>query len=396
MGKIVCEVCGAAYPETSSRCPVCGSVCYSTPEPVVDVVETEQEQPRPAPKRNTTPNQNRRKKRGKKNAKRVQLIAICTGVLILLVLLIALLVSSCNAGAEYTPTEPATEPTTAPTQPPLNIPCTDIILNMPAITLAELGQQANIGAVAMPEGTTDDIFYASSDPMVVTVDENGELTAVAIGTAEITVTCGDITKICTVTCDWEEIIEQPTLPPEPLVLNRSDITFSKKGETWQLYSGPIDISLITFSSDNDKVVTFVDGVVTAVNRGTVKVYAEIGDQKVSCIIRCAFPADTTDEGNGGVEEDNGTSDTVTYEVHSMYGKLLQDDDGMYDVTIPTGSSLKLYLKGSNGAIIPMDWTASTEGVVTIDGTKITGVARGSTTITATYGGTEYKCIVRIN
>ena len=83
-------------------------------------------------------------------------------------------------------------------------------------------------------------------------------------------------------------------------------------------------------------------------------------------------------------------------VYNRNDKLLQDDDGMYDVTIPTGSSLKLYLKGSNGAIIPMDWTASTEGVVTIDGTKITGVARGSTTITATYGGTEYKCIVRIN
>ncbi len=398
MGKIVCEVCGAAYPETSSRCPVCGSVCYSTPEPIADVVTPEQEKPHREPNRNPKPNQPHRRKRGKKNTKLVQFIAISSALLILLILLIALLVSSCNSDTGNAPTVPTTDPTTAPTEAPTDVPCTDIILGRLEIKLTELGQTSRVYATRVPEDTTDFIRFSSSDPTVVTVGEAGELTAVGIGTAEIMVTCGDITKICTVVCAWEDVTEPPTLPAEPLVLNDADldITFSREGESWVLYNGPIDISLITFTSDNDNVATFVDGVVTAVNRGTIKVHAQIGDQKVSCIIRCAFDANNTNQGNGGVQEDNGSSDTVTYEVHSPYGKVPQGTDGIYDVTIVAGSSLKLYLKGSNGTIIPLDWTANKEGIVTIEDSYITGVTKGRTTLTATYGGIEYKCIVRIS
>ena len=27
MSKIICDICGTSYPETSEQCPICGTVC---------------------------------------------------------------------------------------------------------------------------------------------------------------------------------------------------------------------------------------------------------------------------------------------------------------------------------------------------------------------------------
>ena len=48
----------------------------------------------------------------------------------------------------------------------------------------------------------DNIAWTSSDEAVATVDANGVVTAVAPGTATITVTAGELTATCTVKCDW--------------------------------------------------------------------------------------------------------------------------------------------------------------------------------------------------
>ena len=48
----------------------------------------------------------------------------------------------------------------------------------------------------------DSIGWTSSNEAVATVDANGVVTAVAPGTATITVTAGEVSAACTVTCDW--------------------------------------------------------------------------------------------------------------------------------------------------------------------------------------------------
>lgn len=53
----------------------------------------------------------------------------------------------------------------------------------------------------------DTLTWTSSDEAVATVDANGLITAVAPGTAVITVTAGDATATCTVTCDWVVVID---------------------------------------------------------------------------------------------------------------------------------------------------------------------------------------------
>ncbi len=395
MSKIICEVCGAAYPETSSRCPVCGSVRYSTPEPITDVVTPEREEPRTDAVRNTRTNVAKRRRNTKKDAQLVQYIAVGCALLLLLVLLFTLLLSSCNNEEEVRPTVPTTEPTEPPTPAPTDISCIGISLDVSEVTLTELGAVSRLIVTCDPEDTTDFVSFVSSDPLVVTVTEDGELEAVGIGTAQITVTCGDMSAVCEVTCVWEEATEEPTLPPETLTLNRADFTLSYKGATWQLYDGVIDVSLIKFTSDNEKVATIVDGKVTAVGGGTTKVHAEFGEQKVSCIVRCSFRDDTTTGGNGGVEEDNGTTGT-SFTIYSQYGKVPTGANGNGDISIKVGDKVQVFLRDENNTKITVTWTVSKAGIVTIDGSSITGDAAGTVTLTATHAGKEYKCIIRVS
>ncbi len=390
MSKIICDVCGAAYPETSSRCPVCGSVHYGTPEPTSNATVTtrrERDTTRASSNRNAGSNNGKRRKKSKKNSQFSKYLAIGVALIVLLVILISMLVSSCDSG--NTPTEPPV--TTAPQDTTLpEKPCTSITLSVQSVNLTEFGQSFPLSVVCTPEDTTDFVTFSSSDPLVVTVDEIGNLVAIGPGTAQITVTCGDATAVCEVTCSMQEETEPPTLPPETLVLNRSDFTLSYKGATWQLYSGDIDKSLITFTSANEAVATIVNGKVTAVGRGVTTVYAEYGDQKVSCIVRCSFQDDTTTEGNGGVQEDNGTTGNGEYTLWNTYGR--EHDN---DASIKVGESVQIFLKDSAGNKITVEWTASSEGIITIDGRRITGDAPGVVTITGTYEDVEYSCVIRV-
>ncbi len=399
MSKIICDVCGAAYPETASRCPVCGSVHYGTPEPASNTTVTsrrERESARASGNRNSGSNNGKRRKKGKKNNPFGKYIAVGIALVVVLVILISMLVSSCDNGNKPTEPQVTTNPpaTTLP-----EVPCTGITLSAESVSLTEFGQTIRLTVICNPEDTTDLVTFSSSDLSVVTVDEIGELVAIGPGSAQITVTCGDATAVCEVTCTMQEETEPPTLPPETLVLNRNDFTLRFKGDKWQLYSGTIDKSLITFTSANESVATIVNGMVTAVGGGVTTVYAEYGDQKVSCIVRCSFQDDTTSDGNGGVQEDNGNSGnngnngntgSGEYALWNTYGK-----DLYRDATIKVGETLSLYLKDSANNTFTIEWTASAEGIVSIDGRNITGVAPGRITLKGTYDGVEFQYIIRV-
>lgn len=397
MSKIVCDVCGAAYPESSSRCPVCGSVRYSTPEPVSDtqVPEgTENEAARPAGGRYTKTNVQKRKKGGKKNMKNAKYLAIGGAVIVLVVILLALLLPSGSNNGGNTPTEaPATNPPTeAPTNP--TVPCTGIELNTATYEFTALGGTFNLAATLTPANTTDALTYTSSDPTVATVSASGQVTAVAEGTAVITVKCGDKTATCNITV--VVATEAPTLPPQTLVLNRADFTLFYKDATWRLYSGDIDVSQITFTSDNESIATIDgNGKVTAVGRGTTTVHAEYAGQKVSCIVRCSFKNDTTQGGNGGVQEDNGNTGANRYSVYSQYGKVALSAENTGDVSIAVGEKVQLFLRDESLNQIIVEWTVSAENIVTVSGTEVTGAAKGVVTLSVTYEDVEYKCIVRV-
>ena len=385
MSKIVCDVCGAAYPETSTRCPVCGSVRYNTPETEAETTVTPrvEREERPAPSRR--PSTQNKRRSPKKNGPNIKLIAIIAAVLVLAVVLIILLLSAPSTPSADPTEPPTTPPTEAPTNP--DVPCTDITLSETTIVLDAVGATAQLSAVCGPENTTDRLVFTSSDPAVATVDEIGEVVAVGPGTAIITVICGDITATCEVQCTMEIETEPPTNPDAGISLRKYDVTLFRAGEKWSAYNGTAVVSSVTFTSANEAVATFVDGVVTAVGPGTTKVFAEYEGQKIECIIRCSF---SSSGGNGGVEEDNGNVNSGKYTLKTQHGI-----NKAHDITIDVGETLNFKIIDTNDQEVTFEWTVNKEGIIAINGASVSGVASGSVEISALCDGETVTCIIRV-
>lgn len=358
MSKIICEVCGTSYPGSAAQCPICGcakpqgnpSVAGDT-QSNGNIEDDKAKKPvrggrysksnvrkrnkasqvvpvpeKPARKPKTGNEKNPEQKPG--SSKGLTILAI-----ILLLTIIAMLVyialrffvplgnhqdqaQGSTAGDTYFAGEAtddgddttASDDTTTP-----NYACTDLVVNESVVELTSEGQACLLNVTPVPSDTTDEITYVSSDESVVTVSSKGKVLAIAPGQAEITVTCGDVKKTVRIIVSYEEDTTAPedttaeTTVPEVddsqiLELNRKDITMSRLNEEWQLYTGSIAKPLITFSSADPSVATFEGGKVVAVGPGKTTVYAEYGDQKVSCIIRCNFTVSGQSGFNTGVGE----------------------------------------------------------------------------------------------
>ena len=206
-----------------------------------------------------------------------------------------------------TPTETTTEP------PVKTLPCTDLVLADSTVTLDRLGATWKISAVPTPADTTDTVTFVSSNPDVATVNSDGQITAVSAGTATITVTCGNVSKSCTVRCSFANTSTTPsttpstvpssttepsatteptttptTLPPIDLTLNRDDFTLTYAGEEWMLMDDEDAAKLVTWTSDDTDVCTVKDGLVTAVGSGAAKIIATYNGKSVECWVRCSF------------------------------------------------------------------------------------------------------------
>ena len=157
-----------------------------------------------------------------------------------------------------------------------------------------------LNVAVTPVDTTDTLSFASSDDSVVTVNEEGRLTAVGEGTADVTITCGEQTLLCVVTCQFTEptdapATEEPTqAPTEPplkdvkLSVKTNDVTFKVKGQqaTFKLTCGLKNNEVQWRSEDESIVKVDEEGVATAVGNGTTNVVVKYGDQELKIIVRC--------------------------------------------------------------------------------------------------------------
>lgn len=279
-----------------------------------------------------------------------------------------------------------TEPSQTQTQPEstADLRCRSVVV-VKTLTLKEIGQTMVLDVTLEPADTTDALVFSSDTPEVVTVTGEGVLTAVSSGTANITVTCGNVMAICTVTCDIQEetkptettVATEETVPtestitgPDSLELNREDVSFETKGETVRLTTGDYD-DIVTWSSSDTSVVTVENGLVTAVGGGTAYVYAKYGDIEAQCIFRCRFEA--------GNDPDEDEDVTISHT----------------DVSIDVDESFTLRLKDADGNTLEVNWVADDASICSVTGNKVTGLAKGRTTVRCTYNNVEYECIVRV-
>ena len=272
------------------------------------------------------------------------------------------------------------QPEEADEQPEAVVPCEGLTLATSSITFDEPERFYNITVQKLPETCNQEVTFTSSDETIATANQQGKVVAVNGGTAVITAACGDQTATCLVTCDFiaEEEQEQPEeLPP---ALNSTDMTLFYPGEQAPLIVSNIpEGAQVTFTSENASVATVTSsGTITAVGSGTTTVRAEVSGTKLECIVRCKL--DSSAESGADVDAEGCTLS------HS-------------DVTMAfLGEYFKISLKDADGNRIKgLSWSSGNTGVCTVDADGVvTATGKGTTTVSTTYGGKSFECIIRCN
>ncbi len=466
MNKVICDICGTTYPETASQCPICG--CAKPGDASAVSIDALNEEEVAAGSyayvkggRFSNSNVRKRNKAGAASKKKTEVTyeedesqqeksgrdrGLWIALILLLLAIAAVLLYMyftlfAPAGKDDSGTEnTGASSETSFSQPELSTPtdqsvsssatgetdfsepdgimhCTALELSTGTIELDAVGNAWLLNVSTTPENTTDTVTFISSNEAVATVTAQGRVTAVGPGSAEITVTCGDIIAKCTVICDFAEPTEDVTEPttdatepstdvsepttdateptedaaepsePDPNSddwgMNRSDISFRKPGEKWDLYKGTVSKKLITWYSQDKNVATIENGVVTAVGPGTTVVFGSYNGKKVSCVIRCRFPGEGEETPPSESTPDQEPAENVTYTINKK------------DVTIKKGETFALTLTDSTGTVVNVTWSAAEKGICTISGNSITGAGKGQTTVSATVGGKTYSCIIRV-
>jgi len=192
------------------------------------------------------------------------------------------------------------------------IPATNIELDAFSKTMT-VGDKAKLTATVKPADTTDKVVWTSSKPTVATVDENGNITALAAGTTEITATAGSVSAVCKVTVEGVKVSE--------IKLDKTSVSL-KAGETAQLTAvvTPDNAAdkTVTWTSSDEKIATVADGKITAVAPGTATITATAGGKSATCTVTVAKEAQIIKDPKKypGVPKDYAKVDPVVTTVNS--------------------------------------------------------------------------------
>ena len=283
----------------------------------------------------------------------------------------------------------------------------------------EYGAEGNASAEALEKAAAElTLEWTSSDEAVATVDENGLVTAVEAGTADITVSVPDteLTSTCKVTVTVP--VEGVQAPDEmQLTING---TASKEIGAKLVPEDASGVKLVYESSDENIATVDENGVVTAVANGecvitisVAPIVEETADSEPAEDTDSSAPTDASapassaaseTAGSGSepadteetpsVDYSNMTAETKVYVVTAATGLKLSSDSG--SVKVGNSVNVSVYTEPEEADAAKAEevkYTSSDESVATVVGTTegdaaftVKGVKAGSATITIEYQG----------
>ncbi|MBR4455918.1 MAG: Ig-like domain-containing protein [Solobacterium sp.] len=271
----------------------------------------------------------------------------------------------------------------------VNVPVSGVSLNKETLTL-DAGASETLTATVLPENATNkNVTWSSSDTGVATVDSAGKVTAVAAGTANITVTTvnGEKTAACAVTV---------VVPVTGISLNKTETTIAKgSAETLTAAIAPATATdkTVTWSSNKTAVAT-VDstGKVTAVSNGTADITAKSkdGNFEATCTVTVVTPVT-------GVSL-NKTELTLTKDASETLTATVAPSDAS-DPSVTWSSDNTNVATVNNGVVTAVNAGTANITVTTTDGSKtatcavtvvipVTGVSLNKTETTINKGSSE--------
>ena len=193
----------------------------------------------------------------------------------------------------------------------------NISLNKSGIYLAEGGSGQLIATITPVDASNQNIRWTTSNPFVVSVDENGNVKGLQEGNALVYAITEDGSKVamCSV---YVQATEDTVIPVENIILSSDSITL-KAGERQV-----IEVSIVPYNATNSSLVWSSDdssiatvdrnGRVTALREGVAIITVTDADGNVSktCVVRVEDAQDsTTSEDASATTQDNEVNDDTT-------------------------------------------------------------------------------------
>ncbi len=227
-------------------------------------------------------------------------------------------------------------------------------------------------ATVLPEDATyPDVTWESEDDSVATVDTNGNVKAMGVGSTTVTATADGVSDTCDITVN-ARLVTGVTLSPESHTLVLGDADTSNDTVTLTTTVTPYNATdpTVSYQSSNTSVATVDEsGFVTAVAAGNAIITA------------------TTNDGNHTATCDITVEQRVSGVTLSSLSMMLDKGDAVV---------LAATVSPEDATYPEVTWTSSDTDVATVDSTgKVTAVDAGAATITATAEGKSAACDVTV-
>lgn len=236
------------------------------------------------------------------------------------------------------------------------------------VLLLKVGANTSLTPTVTPQNATGMPVWSSSNKLIATVDDAGQVTGIISGSATITATIDGISANCSVI-----VINGTPVFVEEVSLNQSNVSLNI-GDTEELKATVLPsnaIQEIIWYSNDTKVATVANGKITAIGAGTTTIIAASreGGKIGSCNVTVAPKnVESISLNKTTLSLGNSLSETLVATIHPI--------------------------NATNKKVI---WASDAPSVATIDSTgKITIKAEtGTATITATTedGGFSQTCTV---
>ncbi len=274
--------------------------------------------------------------------------------------------------------------TCAVTVNPKTVAVAEVKLDKTKLELEE-GTTATLMATVTPEDATDKtVTWTSSNDEVATVN-NGKVTAVSEGEATITAKAGDQTATCTVTVTAKTVaVESVTITGTGVENKKATMT---AGGTLQL------TATVLPEGATEKEVTWS---VDETNSGVVTLNDTTGNEVTVTAVKAGTATITATAKDGSSASDSITVTVNPVEVASV--SITKDGTVTSYETLNKDATLQLTatVEPDNATNSDVTWSSNNTGVATVDKNGlVTAVGGGTATITATAGGKEATCEIKV-
>ena len=244
-----------------------------------------------------------------------------------------------------------------------------VTLDRHELTLKE-GETNRLVATVSPSNATDKtISWATSNPAIVSVDKEGNVKGVAVGTATVAASHGNLSDACKIT------VTASAVPVTSISLDKTILALAEQ-DTYQLTATvkPDNATdkTVTWSTANAAIATVSDnGLVTAAAEGTTTITAKAGDKTATCTV------------------------TVSKKVIPVTSVTLNKTS--LALTEQETFQLSATVSPDNATDKTVTWSSSNTAVATVSSNGlVTAVQEGSATITAKAGDKTATCTVTVS